>query len=232
MSEIKSSVLIVEDEANIRRFVRMALENEGLEAFEADGVKRGLIEAGTRCPQLVIVDLGLPDGDGVDFINDLRGWSTCPVIVLSARSSEADKIAALDAGADDYLVKPFGAGELMARVRAQLRRHGQQAMIDEPLIRFGDVCIDRTRRVVERQGQPVHLTPIEYRLLTYLIAQANRVVTHRQLLTVVWGPGHGEDSHYVRVHMANLRKKIEADPSMPKHLITEAGIGYRFVLNA
>ena len=231
MSEIRARVLIVEDEADIRRFVRMALESEGHEAFEADCVKRGLIEAGTRRPELVVLDLGLPDGDGVDFIRDLRSWSTCPVIVLSARSAEADKIAALDAGADDYLVKPFGAGELMARVRAQLRRNLQQAA-GEALLSFGDIRVDLARRVVERDGQPLHLTPIEYRLLTYLAAQPNRVVTHRQLLKVVWGPGHAEDTHYVRVHLANLRKKIEADASMPKHLITEAGIGYRFVMAA
>ena len=230
MSEIRARVLIVEDEADIRRFVRMALESEGHEAFEADCVKRGLIEAGTRRAELVVLDLGLPDGDGVDFIRDLRGWSTCPVIVLSARSGEADKIGALDAGADDYLVKPFGAGELMARVRAQLRRHMQQASVGEPLIQFGDICIDLAHRVVKRNGTPLHLTPIEYRLLTYLAAQPNRVVTHRQLLNVVWDPGHAEDTHYVRVHMANLRKKIEVDASMPKHVITEAGIGYRFVV--
>jgi two-component system, OmpR family, KDP operon response regulator KdpE len=228
MSEIRTRVLIIEDEADIRRFVRMALENEGYEAFEADGVKRGLIEAGTRRPDLVVLDLGLPDGDGVDFIRDLRTWSSCPVIVLSARSGETDKIAALDAGADDYLVKPFGAGELMARARAQLRR--QIPATTSAQVQFGDVCIDLARRVVERDGQPMHLTPIEYRLLTYLVAQPNRVITHRQLLNVVWGPGHAEDSHYVRVHMANLRKKIEVDASMPKHLITEAGIGYRFVV--
>ena len=229
MSEIRTRVLIVEDEADIRRFVRMALESEGYEAFEADGVKRGLIEAGTRRPDLVVLDLGLPDGDGVDFIRDLRSWSSCPVIVLSARSNEADKVAALDAGADDYLVKPFGAGELMARVRAQLRR--QIPLATNALVRFGAVHIDLARRVVERDGQPMHLTPIEYRLLTYLVAQPNRVITHRQLLNVVWGPGHAEDTHYVRVHMANLRKKIEVDASMPKHLVTEAGIGYRFVVS-
>jgi two-component system KDP operon response regulator KdpE len=229
MSEIRSHVLIVEDEADIRRFLRMALQSEGHETFEADGVKRGLIEAGTRRPDLVVLDLGLPDGDGVDFIRDLRNWSNCPVIVLSARSSEGDKVAALDAGADDYLVKPFSAGELMARVRAQLRRQ-QPATNSEAQFRFGDVRIDLARRVVERSGQPLHLTPIEYRLLTYLVAQANRVITHRQLLNLVWGPGHAEDTHYVRVHMANLRKKIEIDASRPKHLITEAGIGYRFVV--
>ncbi len=232
MSEINTRVLIIEDEADIRRFVRMALESEGLEAFEADGVKRGLIEAGTRRPQLVILDLGLPDGDGVDFVRELRTWSACPVIILSARNSEADKIAALDAGADDYLVKPFGAGELMARVRAQLRRHTQQTEDGESTIRFGEISIDLVHRLVERDGQTVHLTPIEYRLLTYLVAQPNRVVTHKQLLKVVWGPGHTEDSHYVRVHLANLRKKIEVDASMPRHIITEAGIGYRFVPGA
>lgn len=230
MSEVRARVLIVEDEADIRRFVRMALESEGHETFEADGVKRGLIEAGTRRPELVVLDLGLPDGDGVDFIRDLRSWSAIPVIVLSARSSEVDKITALDAGADDYLVKPFGAGELMARVRAQLRRGLLPASAGEPLILFGDIRIDLVRRIVERDGQPLHLTPIEYRLLTYLAAEPNRVVTHRQLLKVVWGPGHAEDSHYVRVHMANLRKKIEADASMPRYVVTEAGIGYRFVM--
>ena len=232
MIELRAKVLIVEDEADIRRFVRMALESEGLEVFEADSIKRGLIEAGTRRPEVVVLDLGLPDGDGVDFIRDLRGWSTCPVIILSARSSEADKIVALDAGADDYLVKPFGAGELMARVRAQLRRHTQQNSAGETKIQFGDVCIDLIHRVVERNGQPLHLTPIEYRFLTYLAAQPNRVVTSQQLLKVVWGPGHSDDIHYVRVHMANLRKKIEADASMPKHVITESGVGYRFVIGS
>ena len=219
MSEPALRVLIVEDEAYIRRFVRMALVNEGHEVFEADAVKRGLIDAGTRRPDLVVLDLGLPDGDGVDFIRDLRGCSAIPVIVLSARSAESDKIAALDAGADDYLVKPFGTGDLMARVRAQLRRSSQQTPGGEPVVRFGDVCVDLVRRTVERNGQAVHVTPIEYRLLSHLIAQPDRVITHRQLLNAVWGPGHAEDTHYVRVHMANLRRKTEADPSMPQHLI-------------
>ncbi|MEO8299018.1 MAG: two-component system response regulator KdpE [Burkholderiales bacterium] len=229
MTELHARVLVVEDEADIRRFVRLALEAEGFEVFEADGVRRGLIDAGTRRPDLVVLDLGLPDGDGVDFIRDLRGWSAMPVIVLSARSSEADKIAALDAGADDYLVKPFGAGELMARVRAQLRRLGQAPASGEPVLRFGDVVVDMARRTVTLAGQPLHLTPIEYRLLTHLASQPDRVITHRQLLQAVWGPGHAEDTHYVRVHMANLRKKIEADASRPRHLVTESGIGYRFV---
>ena len=229
MSENKTRVLIVEDEETIRRFVRMALESEGYESYEADTLKRGLIEAGTRRPELVILDLGLPDGDGVDFIRELRVWSAMPVIVLSARSAENDKIAALDAGADDYLVKPFGAGELLARVRSQMRRSAYSDA-GQPQVTFGDITIDLSRRLVKRNNEPLHLTPIEYRLLTCLAAQPDRVITHRQLLTSVWGPGHMEDLHYVRVHMANLRKKIEHDASMPKHIITESGIGYRFVL--
>ncbi len=223
----KLRILTIEDESNIRRFVKLALETEGYEVFEADGLKRGLIEAGTRRPALVVLDLGLPDGDGLDFITDLRNWSDIPVIVLSARNSEHDKISALDAGADDYLEKPFGAGELLARVRAQLRR--QQRSGNDPTIRFADVCIDPVRRLVEKNGEPVHLTPIEYRILTFLASQPDRVVTHQQLLKAVWGPGHTEDMHYIRVHMANLRKKVEKNASMPKHLVTEAGIGYRFV---
>ena len=226
--ELHARILIVEDEPEIRRFVRMTLESEAHEVYEAATLQRGLIEAGSRRPDLVVVDLGLPDGDGADLIRDLRTWSAIPVIVLSARGSEADKIAALDAGADDYLVKPFGAGELLARVRAQLRRQAQAAASGEPVQRFGNVVVDLARRVVERDGAPLHLTPIEYRLLTHLVAQPDRVVTHRQLLKAVWGPGHTEDTHYVRVHMANLRKKVEADPSLPKHLLTELGVGYRF----
>ncbi len=223
------SILVVEDEAAIRRFVRLALGAEGHTVHEADSVARGLIEAGTRRPDLVVLDLGLPDGDGIEVIRGLRSWSTVPVIVLSARSQEADKIAALDAGADDYLVKPFGAGELMARVRAQLRRHYQQTPGGDPLIAFGDVRVDLARRTAERAGQPLHLTPIEYKLLTHLASQPDRVITHQQLLKAVWGPGHADDTHYVRVHMANLRKKVEDNPAMPRHLRTEAGIGYRFV---
>ncbi|HEY6512401.1 MAG TPA: response regulator [Burkholderiaceae bacterium] len=229
MSDVGARVLVVEDDADIRRFVRLALQAEGHEAFEADGVQRGLIDAGTRRPDLIVLDLGLPDGDGVDFIRSLRAWSAVPVIVLSARSDEVHKIAALDAGADDYLIKPFGAGELMARVRAQLRRHLQQTPAGEPSLSFGDVVVDLARHRVERAGEPVHLTPIEYRLLTHLAAQPDRVITHRALLKALWGPSHTDDTHYVRVHMANLRKKLEVDASQPRHLVTEAGVGYRFV---
>ena len=230
MTTPRTRILIVEDEADIRRFVRLALESEGHEVFEAATLQRGLIEAGTRRPDALVLDLGLPDGDGVDLIRDLRQWSDLPILVLSARVAEGDKIAALDAGADDYLVKPFGAGELLARVRAQLRRHAARSPDGEPELRFGEVVIDLTRRVVTRAGEALHLTPIEYRLLTHLASQPDRVITHRQLLHAIWGPGHAEDTHYVRVHMANLRKKIEPDASRPRHLLTEAGIGYRFVM--
>lgn len=226
--ELRARILVVEDEPDIRRFVRMTLESEGHEVFEAASLQRGLIEAGSRRPELAIVDLGLPDGDGASLIRDLRGWSSAPVIVLSARSGEADKVTALDAGADDYLVKPFGAAELLARVRAQLRRQALAPASVEAVLRFGRTVVDLARRVVERDGQPLHLTPIEYRLLTHLAAQPDRVITHQQLLKAVWGPGHAQDTHYVRVHMANLRKKVEDDASMPRHLLTEAGIGYRF----
>jgi len=221
-------ILVVEDEDNIRRFVRLALSAQGYEVFEAAGLQRGLIEAGTRRPDLLVLDLGLPDGDGMALIRDLRGWSALPVIVLSARTGEADKIAALDAGADDYLVKPFGAGELLARVRAQLRRQ-RAAVPGEAVVAFGAVQVDPARRSVLRHGQPVHLTPIEYRLLTHLLAHPERVLTHRQVLQAVWGPGHTQDTHYLRVHMANLRKKVEDDAARPRHLLTETGIGYRFV---
>ena len=228
MSEPGPRILVVEDEPEIRRFVRVALEREGYEAYEADGVERGAIEAGTRRPDLLVLDLGLPDGDGVDLIRRLRTWSDVPIVVLSARTDEPDKVEALDAGADDFLVKPFGAAELLARVRAQLRRRALGAS-GEPVLEFGDVRVDRGHRTVERRGEAVHLTPIEYRLLTHLAAHPHSVLTHRQLLQAVWGPGHTEDSHYLRVYMATLRKKIERDAAKPVHLVTETGIGYRFV---
>ncbi len=227
--EIKTRVLIVEDEKDIRRFVRMALEDAGYDIMEADNVRRALIEAASRQPDLVILDLGLPDSDGLNFLRDFRNWSAGPVVVLSARSMETDKVEALDAGADDYLVKPFGVNELLARVRAQLRRGVQPSTLIGNYLQFGEITLDLGRRVVERKGEPLHLTPIEYRILAFLAAQPDRVITYRQLLKCVWGLTHGEDIHYVRVHMANLRKKIEERPSQPRHLITEIGIGYRFV---
>jgi len=223
------TVIVIEDEPQIRRFVRAALEAEGCEVFEAETSKRGLIEAGTRKPDLLVLDLGLPDGDGVDFIRDLRSWSNVPVIVLSARSDERDKIAALDAGADDYLTKPFGVGELLARVRASLRRASRRGEEGASVVAFGDVSIDLVNRVVTRGGETLHLTPIEYRLLTVLIAQPGKVLTHRQLLREVWGPSHADSSHYLRIYMGHLRHKLEVDPAQPRHFITETGVGYRFV---
>jgi two-component system KDP operon response regulator KdpE len=229
MSETLPVVIVIEDEATIRRFVKMALESEGWQVFEADSVKRGLIEAGTRHPDIVVLDLGLPDADGVDFIRDLRTWSDIPIIVLSARTTETDKVGALDAGADDYLTKPFGAAELLARVRAHLRRRSRVGTGGASVHEFGNIRIDLGKRLAEREGAPLHLTPIEYRLLAYLITHPDSVLTHRQLLKSVWGPSHIEDSHYVRVYMGSLRKKIEDDPSQPVHIITEAGVGYRFI---
>lgn len=229
--------ILIEDEIQIRRFVRAALEAEGWQVFEADTAKRGLADAGTRKPDLLIVDLGLPDGDGIDLIRDVRGWSNVPVIVLSARTQEADKIAALDAGADDYLSKPFGLGELMARVRANLRRPrtvpnetaNDLGNEGDAVFRFGEVEVDRSKRRVRSQGAEVHLTPIEYRLLTVLVANVGRVITHKQLLREVWGPSHAEQSHYLRIYMGHLRQKLEVDPAQPRHLLTESGVGYRLL---
>ncbi len=228
------TVIVIEDEPQIRRFVRAALEGEGWLVHEAGTVQAGLAAVATRKPDLVVLDLGLPDGDGLDLLRDARSWSPATIIVLSARADEADKIAALDAGADDYLTKPFGTGELLARVRANLRRLRQaEGQADaQPRFAFGEVEIDRAARTVLRAGQPVHLTPIEYRMLTVLAANAGRVMTQRQLLTEVWGPGHVDRSHYLRIHMGHLRRKLEADPAQPRHLLTETGVGYRLVVDA
>jgi two-component system, OmpR family, KDP operon response regulator KdpE len=227
-------VVIVEDEPQIRRFVRSALESEGWQVHEAATAARGVIEAGTRKPDLLVLDLGLPDRDGLEVVRDVRSWSSVPIIVLSARTDETDKIAALDAGADDYLTKPFGVGELLARVRANLRRArtasapGGSAGAD-PTFRFGEVVVDRDLRKVQRAGQSVHLTPIEYRLLSVLIANVGRVMTHRQLMLEVWGPSQVEQSHYLRIYMGHLRRKLEEDPAQPRHLLTETAVGYRLV---
>ena len=228
-------VIVIEDEPQIRRFVRGALEAEGWQVFEAGTLQRGLTETGTRQPDLLVLDLGLPDGDGLALIRDVRGWSGVPIIVLSARGDEADKIAALDAGAADYLTKPFGVGELLARVRANLRRpraaqaDGRTGGPAEPVFRFGAVEVDRAARLVRRAGAEVHLTPIEYRLLSVLVANAGRVLTHRQLLREVWGPSHAAQSHYLRIYMGHLRQKLELDPAQPQHLLTETAVGYRLL---
>ncbi|MFV8798922.1 two-component system response regulator KdpE [Yersinia sp. LJYL362] len=223
-----TNILIVEDEKEIRRFVRIALESEGWRVFESDTLQRGLIEAGTRKPDLVILDLGLPDGDGLTYIQDLRQWSAIPIIVLSARSSEEDKVAALDAGADDYLSKPFGISELLARVRVALRRHSGGSQ-ESPRVNFSDISVDLINRQVTRAGIDLHLTPIEFRLLSALLANAGKVITQRQLLNQVWGPNYVEHNHYLRIYMGHLRQKLESDPTRPKHLLTEAGVGYRFI---
>ncbi|QLN90440.1 two-component system response regulator KdpE [Citrobacter freundii] len=223
-----TNVLIVEDEQAIRRFLRTALEADGLRVYEAETLQRGLLEAATRKPDLIILDLGLPDGDGIDFIRDLRQWSAIPVIVLSARSEESDKIAALDTGADDYLSKPFGIGELQARLRVALRRHASGAS-PEPVVHFANVKVDLAARLVHRDDEEIHLTPIEFRLLAVLLNNAGKVLTQRQLLNQVWGPNAVEHSHYLRIYMGHLRQKLELDPARPRHFLTETGIGYRFM---
>ncbi|MGD8106810.1 two-component system response regulator KdpE [Pantoea sp. FN0302] len=223
-----TSVLIVEDEKEIRRFLRVALENEALRVYDSETLQRGLMEAATRKPDLVILDLGLPDGDGIDFIRDFRQWSSVPVIVLSARSEEQDKIMALDAGADDFLTKPFGVGELLARVRVALRRHtGLQT--PDPVVHFAQVQVDLAAHHIVRNGETLHLTPTEFRLLALLLNNPGKVLTQRQLLSHVWGPNAVEHSHYLRIYMGHLRQKLEQDPARPAHLLTETGIGYRFM---
>ncbi|GAB3630603.1 Fis family transcriptional regulator [Pandoraea terrae] len=234
MSEPAVTLVVIEDEKTIRRFLRTSLEAEGMIVHEAETGRQGLIEAATRKPDLLIVDLGLPDVDGVEVIRELRGWTDMPVIVLSARNAEHEKVVALDVGADDYLTKPFGVSELLARIRAQLRRHhrgGGTDTLDESFA-FGDVHIDLSRRKVTRGDDPVHLTPIEYRLLVTLVRHAGRVLTHRQLLKEVWGPSHIESNHYLRIYMGHLRQKLEADPAQPRHILTETGVGYRLETDA
>lgn len=232
MSEYTPVAILVEDEPQIRRFVRLALEEEGWQVHEADTLRRGLIDAGTRKPNLIVLDLGLPDGDGVDFIAEIRGWSNMPIIVLSARTQEAAKIRALDAGADDYLTKPFGVGELLARVRSTMRRLHRTEEKGSDVIRFGGVTLDLKSHLVTKAGEVVHLTPTEYRLLTVLAANAGKVVTNRQLLLDVWGPSHSESSHYLHVYMRHLRQKLEDDPAQPRYLLTETAIGYRLLFSA
>ena len=229
MNESPATLLIVEDEQAIRRFVRSALEAEGFRVHEADTMQRGLIEAATRKPDLLVLDLGLPDGDGLDLIRDLRQWSAMPVIVLSARVDESDKIAALDLGADDYLIKPFGMGELLARVRAALRRRGPSSEGPSSCVQLGEVNIDLALRRVTKGEEELHLTPIEFRLLGELLAHPGKVLTHRHLLNAVWGPTFIEHNHYLRIYMGHLRQKLELDPTLPRYLLTETGIGYRFM---
>ncbi len=223
-----AAVLVVEDEPEIRRFLRTTLAAEGYRVIEAENGQRGAIEAGTHTPDRAIVDLGLPDIDGVEVIRRIRAWSPMPIVVLSARALETAKVQALDAGADDYITKPFGVAELLARVRVALR-HAARAPSGADALAFGRVSVDLERRKVTRGGKDVHLTPIEYRLLACLAQHADMVVTHRQLLREVWGPSHVEHTHYLRLYMKQLRDKLEDDPIRPRHLLTETGVGYRLV---
>jgi two-component system KDP operon response regulator KdpE len=230
MTEARATVLVVEDEPEIRRFLRSSLGAEGYRVVESETGERGAVDAGTHKPDLAIIDLGLPDIDGVEVIRRIRAWSPMPVVVLSARAQERSKIEALDAGADDYLTKPFSAGELLARLRVALRHSAGTAGADEPVFEAGELRVDLARRQVFRAGTEVHLTPNEYKLLTTLVKHAGKVLTHRQLLREVWGSAAGAQPHYLRVYMAQLRHKLEKDPAQPTLLVTEAGVGYR--LNA
>ena len=221
-------ILVVDDEPQIQRFLRPALTAAGYDVVEAATGAAALKAAVTAAPDVVILDLGLPDMDGKEVVAQLRGWSTVPIIILSARDRESEKIAALDLGADDYVEKPFGIGELTARIRAALR-HRLAAEAEADHVEIDGLVIDTLRRLVTRDGAPVKLTPKEYDLLVLLARHAGRVVTHRTLLTSIWGPAHGEDLHYLRVFIGQLRAKIERDPAQPAILRTEPGVGYRFM---
>jgi two-component system KDP operon response regulator KdpE len=229
MSDPTLTVVVIDDDKTISRFIRTYLEADGMSAFGAQTGAQGLAQAATRMADLVIVDLALPDMDGIDVIRQLRAWSAMPVIVLSARDREEDKVAALDAGADDYLTKPFGLPELGARIRAHLRRQAAPGRVGLPQVRFGQVTVDLGERQVLRDSRIVHLSPTEYRLLSTLVRHSGRVLTHAQLLGEVWGPLQTDNHHYLRVYMGHLRLKLESDPAHPEYIITEAGVGYRLV---
>jgi two-component system KDP operon response regulator KdpE len=223
-------ILVIDDEVQIRRFLRATLTAHDYRLIEAVSGAEGLAEAARHQPDLILLDLGLPDMDGLEVARRLREWTTTPIIVLSARGQEQDKIAALDNGADDYLTKPFGVGELMARIRVALRHAALASTApDAPTVRFGDIEVDRARRVVRLRGADVHLTPIEYKLLSELVTHAGKVLTHRHLLGVVWGPAYTTETHYLRVYMAQLRHKLEDEPARPRYLHTEPGVGYRLI---
>ena len=232
MKETPATILLIEDERQMRRFLRVTLQSEKYGVLEAETAADGLSQAATRNPDIVLLDLGLPDMDGLEVIEKLREWSAVPVIVISAREQEGDKIKALDGGADDYLTKPFGAGELLARIRAALRHAAPKSQDQgEAVFVAEELRIDFLKRQVYCGAREVHLTPIEYRLLTVLVRNAGRVMTHRQILKEVWGPPYVEQTHYLRVFMNQLRKKIEADSTRPRFLLNEPGIGYRFKPN-
>jgi two-component system KDP operon response regulator KdpE len=221
-------VLVIDDEPSIRRYLKTTLEVQGYGVLEATTATEGEVMAASQRPEVILLDLGLPDRDGIELAQRLREFCSSPIIVVSARGQEHDKIQALDAGADDYLTKPFGTGALMARIRVALR-HGpkDRPLVEEPLFELGDWRVDLMRREVSLSGTPVHLTPNEYRLLTTLMRHSGKVLTHRQLLQEVWGGAAGAQPHYLRVYMAQLRQKLEAEPARPRYLITEPGVGYR-----
>lgn len=233
MTETKESILLIEDEPQMRRFLRVTLQAHGYRLIEASSGQEGLIEGTTRNPDVILLDLGLPDMDGIEIARRFREWSEVPIIIISAREQEEDKVKALDAGADDYLTKPFGAGELLARIRVALRHKAMQsAGQKDPIFIVDELKVDLASRQVFIKGEEIHLTPIEYRLLSVLIKYAGRVVTHRQLLKEVWGPVYTDQQQYLHVYMAQLRKKIESDPARPRLLINEPAVGYRLKLNA
>jgi two-component system KDP operon response regulator KdpE len=221
-------VLVIEDEPQMLRFLRPALQGHGYRMVEASTGKDGLVQASTRSPDVILLDLGLPDLDGLEVTRRLREWTQMPIVVISARGREDDKVAALDAGADDYVTKPFGVLELLARLRVALRHASRAGVAETAPLTVGALEIDFEKRRVTREGEVVHLTPIEYRLLTELARNAGKVLTHSHLLRQVWGPGYAQQSHYLRVYMAQLRRKLETDPARPRYLLTEAGVGYRF----
>ncbi|MBA4032450.1 MAG: DNA-binding response regulator [Planctomyces sp.] len=219
-------ILVIEDETPIRRFLRASLQSEGYRVDEAASGDEGLKLAIRQPPDVVILDLGLPDMDGQDVLQRLREWYTAPIIILSARDQEPQKIKALDLGADDYITKPFGVGELLARLRTALR-HSHRVGPEETTVVLGDLRIDLAARLVHRGEEEVHLTPLEYKLFTTMIKHAGKVLTHRFLLREVWGPLDSQENHYLRVFVASLRRKLEADPARPRHILTEQGVGYR-----
>jgi two-component system, OmpR family, KDP operon response regulator KdpE len=232
MSEPGPSILVIEDEPPLQKFLRAALGSQGYQVVESMTGKDGLLQAASRQPDLIILDLGLPDVDGIDVARQLREWSKTPIIVVSARGKEQDKVVALDAGADDYLTKPFGVGELLARVRVALRHAAATKQeTGDPVFTTGDLRVDLLHRQVFVKEQPVHLTPNEFKLLTALVKNAGMVMTHRQLLKEVWGPFVTQESHYLRVYMNQLRQKLEADPARPRYLLTEPGVGYRLTVD-
>lgn len=226
MTDTGALILIIEDEAQMRRFIRASLSSNGYRVIEAETAEAGLVEARSRSPDLILLDLGLPDLDGLEVAQRLRAWAQTPIIVISARGREEDKVKVLDAGADDYVTKPFGVGELLARIRVALRNRARDES-GASLLELGEVKVDLARRQVLVRGEEVHLTPIEYKLLATLVKHAGRVVTHRELLREVWGPGSSDQTQYLRVYMGQLRHKLEQNPSRPQYLTTEPGVGYR-----